>query len=244
MKYVVVRDYLVELVGAGLSPGDAIPSERELAERFSVSRMTVRQAVDALVVDGLLERRQGSGTYVARPKVDVQSRINSFSEEMRQRGMIPGTRVLRAEELPAAAEVAMWLGIAPHQRVHFLHRVRLADGVPMSVEKTWVPVDLVPDLLAQGPPRSMYEALAEAGLAPTWGEDTIEAVAADAGQADLLGATPGAPLLDIGRRTYAGDTAVSYSRSLFRGDRYKLWVPISGPRRAVRPPRRDQGGTR
>ena len=93
MKYVTVRDYLVELIDTRLSVGDVVPSERELAERFGISRMTVRQAVDSLVSSGMLERRRGSGTYVRAPKVDVQSRISSFSEEMRQRGMIPGTRV-------------------------------------------------------------------------------------------------------------------------------------------------------
>lgn len=243
MKYQAVRDYLVDLVDTSLSVGDAIPSERELAGRFSVSRMTVRQAVDALVTSGLLERRQGSGTYVCPVKVDVQSRITSFTEEMRQRGMIPGARLVRAGVLPAAPDMAVWLGIEPHEPVHFIYRVRLADGVPMAVEKVWIAKSLAPDLLDDGVPASVYEALAAIGLRPTWGEDAIEAVAADEVISALLEIPAGSPLLEIARRTYADDRAVSYSQAWYRGDRYKLWVPISGPGRTLYPPRHDQGGS-
>ncbi|MCO6672098.1 GntR family transcriptional regulator [Cutibacterium avidum] len=241
MKYVTVRDYLVELIDTRLSVGDVVPSERELAERFGVSRMTVRQAVDSLVSSGRLERRRGSGTYVRAPKVDVQSRISSFSEEMRQRGMIPDTRVLRGEELPATPDVAVWLGIEPGESVHFIYRVRLADGIPMAVERTWISTRVMPDLLANGVPTSIYGALADAGLVPTWGEDAIEALSGDAVICELLHIPVGSPLLAINRRTYADDLAVSYSGSWYRGDRYKLWVPISGPRRTLYPPR---GGSR
>ena len=140
--------------------------------------MTVRRAIDSLVADAVLARRQGSGTYVAQPKMDVQARMTSFTEEMRQRGMIPGSRLIRAEQLLATPDVAAWLGISIHDRVHFVHRVRLADGVPMAVEKTWVAVDSAPTLISHGVPESMYQALADAGMVPTWGEDTIEANAA------------------------------------------------------------------
>lgn len=241
MKYAVVRDYLADLVATRLSPGDPVPSERELVERFGVSRTTVRQGIDALVADGLLERRQGSGTYVAPPKVDVQSRITGFTQEMRQRGMIPASRLLQAEQLPAPPDVAAWLGIKTRDPVHYVHRVRLADGVPMAVEQTWISTALVPRLLADGVPTSLYEALAVAGLAPTWGEDSIEAVVAGQTLAELLEVSREAPLLRIGRRTYADDLAVSYARTWYRGDRYTLWVPISSPRRTLYPPRRQTG---
>ena len=241
MKYVTVRDYLVELIDTRLSVGDVVPSERELAERFGISRMTIRQAVDSLVSSGMLERRRGSGTYVRAPKVDVQSRISSFSEEMRQRGMIPDTRVLRGEELSATPDVAVWLGIESGEPVHYIYRVRLADGVPMAVEKTWIAVRVMPDLLTHGVPASIYGAMAAAGLVPTWGEDAIEAVSGDALVCEHLQIPVGSAVLAINRRTYADDTAISYSRSWYRGDRYKLWVPISGPHRTLYPPR---GGSR
>ena len=85
-KYVVVREHLLALIDQGLKPGAPMPSERELCELFGVSRMTVRQAVDTLVVDGVLKRHQGKGTFVASPKVDLQLRLTSFTEEMQRRG--------------------------------------------------------------------------------------------------------------------------------------------------------------
>ena len=87
-KYLRVREYLLGLIAQGLEPGAPLPSERELCETFSVSRMTVRQAIDTLIVDGVLERHQGRGTFVAPPKLDLQPRLTSFSEEMRRRGKI------------------------------------------------------------------------------------------------------------------------------------------------------------
>ena len=104
MKYVTVRDYLVELIDTRLSVGDVVPSERELAERFGISRMTVRQAVDSLVSSGMLERRRGSGTYVRAPKVHVQSRISSFSEEMRcLLYTSPNPRAVEESRMPSSA---------------------------------------------------------------------------------------------------------------------------------------------
>ena len=113
LKYLQVRDYLRIVAEQELQPGDPVPSERDLCDRFGVSRMTVRQAVDALVVEGLLQRVQGSALFVARPKVDLQVRLTSFTEEMRRRGMTPSVRHLRAETVPADAAVAQALEISP-----------------------------------------------------------------------------------------------------------------------------------
>ena len=85
-KYVIVRNHLLELVRNGLASGSPVPSERELCEQFEVSRMTVRQAIDTLVVDGVLERHQGRGTFVSPPKLDLQVRLTSFTQEMQRRG--------------------------------------------------------------------------------------------------------------------------------------------------------------
>lgn len=238
MKYVTVREHLRELIADGLPVGAPIPSERELCEQFGVSRMTVRQAVDALVVEGALERVQGRGTFVAQPKVDLQLRLTPFEEEMRRRGMEPGTTVLRAERTQPPADVAAALERTPAEEVYHLLRIRLADGTPMALEETWVPAILAPDLLAQGPPPDVFGALTARGLAPSWGEDTIEAVRIGPAEADMLDVRPGAPGLRIGRRTFSGDVAVEYTRSLYRGDRYSLWVPVSAPSPALVPPHR------
>ncbi|WP_413450839.1 GntR family transcriptional regulator [Georgenia phoenicis] len=238
MKYLTVRDHLRGLIDDGLGVGQAIPSERELCEQFGVSRMTVRQAVDALVVEGLLERVQGRGTFVAQPKVDLQLRLVSFPEEMRRRGMEPSLRVLAAERVAAPPHVADALDLPPEAEVHYLRRLRLADGLPMAVEENWLPATLVPDLLDEEPAPSVYDALTARGLGPTWGEDVIEAVLLEsevAGHLDLPAATAG---LQIRRRTFSGDLAVDYATSIYRADRYSLWVPVSAPGPTLVPSRR------
>ncbi|WP_324652433.1 GntR family transcriptional regulator [Georgenia sp. H159] len=238
MKYLTVRDHLRGLIAGGLAVGAAIPSERELCEQFGVSRMTVRQAVDALVVEGLLERVQGRGTFVAQPKVDLQLRLVSFPEEMRRRGMEPSLRVLAADRTAASAQLADALDLAPGAEVFYLRRLRLADGLPMAVEENWVPAGLAPDLLDLAPAPSVYDALTDRGLAPTWGEDVIEAVQLEPEVAGHLGLEAGTAGLQIRRRTFSGDRAVDYAVSIYRSDRYSLWVPVSAPGPTLVPSRR------
>ena len=235
LKYVRVRDYLRSLVTHELAVGDAIPSERLLCERFGVSRMTVRQAVDALVVEGLLERKQGRGTFVAPTKLDLEARLASFGEEMRRRGMEPSSKVLATEQVPAAPDIADALDLVAGEQVFYLHRVRYADGEPIAIEQLWMPSLLVPGLFDNGPPASVYGELRRRGLDPDWGEDTVAATEVDAQDAELLGVRVGKAVLRLSRRTFAGETACVYSRSSYRADRYVLWVPLRAPRRALTP---------
>jgi GntR family transcriptional regulator len=240
LKYLQVRDYLRIVAEQELQPGDPVPSERDLCDRFGVSRMTVRQAVDALVVEGLLQRVQGSGTFVARPKIDLQVRLTSFDEEMRRRDMTPSVRHLRAEIVPADAAVAQALEISPGDDVVHLHQLRLADEEPMSVEHTWLSAGLVPGLLDQGPPSSLYAELEARGLSPTWGEDTVDAGDADVEEAQLLGIPPGRSVLRIARRSFSRNVATEYARAVYRSDRYTLWVPLARPNPAVVPRHRPR----
>ena len=235
LKHMRVRDYLRSLVTHELAVGDAIPSERLLCERFGVSRMTVRQAVDALVVEGLLEREQGRGTFVAPTKLDLEVRLSSFGEEMRRRGMEPSSKVLVAEEVPASSDIADALELLPGELVFYLHRVRYADGEPMAIEQTWLPSRLAPGLFEGGAPDSIYGELRRRGLEPDWGEDTVAAAEVDAQDAELLGLRTGRAVLRLTRHTFAGEIACTYSRSSYRADRYVLWVPLRAPRRVMTP---------
>lgn len=235
LKYMRVRDYLRSLVTHELEVGDVIPSERLLCERFGVSRMTVRQAVDALVVEGLLEREQGRGTFVAPSKVDLEVRLVSYGEEMRRRGMEPSSDILSAEEVAATPDVADALELLPGEQVYYLHRVRLADGEPMAIEQSWVPCRLVPGLFDDAVPESIYGELRRRGLDPDWGEDTVAAGEVDARDAALLGIRVGRAVLRTTRRTFSGQTACVYSRSSYRADRYVLWVPVRAPKPALTP---------
>ncbi|MGV8967875.1 MAG: GntR family transcriptional regulator [Cellulomonas sp.] len=235
LKHVRVRDYLRSLVTHELAVGDAIPSERLLCERFGVSRMTVRQAVDALVVEGLLEREQGRGTFVAPSKMDLEVRLSSFGEEMRRRGMEPSSKVLASDAVAASPDIADALDLLPGENVFYLHRVRYADGEPMAIEQSWLPARLAPGLFDDGAPASVYGELRRRGLELDWGEDTVAATEVDAQDADLLGLRVGSAVLRMTRRTFAGETACVYSRSSYRADRYVLWVPLRAPRRSITP---------
>lgn len=234
-KYLAVRAYLADLVTTELEVGDAIPSERTLTETFAVSRMTVRQAIDALVTEGVLERAQGRGTFVAPPRADFEMRLTTFGEEARRRGMEPGARVLETGVVPAPASVAEALGRPVGAPMHHVVRLRSADGAPMSVEEAWIPQDLAPDLLDDGVPESLYGALRARGLAPTWGEDTITASDATAQELALLEMRGSRAVMRTVRRTFAGDEPLMYSRSSYRGDRYSVFVPLREARPTLVP---------
>jgi GntR family transcriptional regulator len=225
-KHVQVREYVRALI-QDAEPGSPAPSERELVQHFGVARMTVRQALDALVVEGLLERVPGRGTFVARTKGDVQIRLSSYTEEMTRRGMKPDARTLLARREAAGPGVARALEIDEGAKVVHWQRLRLADGTPMCLEDAYLADSLVPYFLEQPLPQSLYAELQRRDLLPTWGEDSVDATLARPEEAELLEVRPGDPVLRIARRSFAGKVAVEVSRSTFRADRYTLWVPLS-----------------
>ena len=230
-KHVQVREYVRDLI-RGAEPGTSAPSERELVHHFGVARMTVRQALDALVAEGLLERIPGRGTFVARNRLDVQVRLSSFSEEMARRGMKPDARTLLARVEAAGPGVARALEVEEGAHVVHWQRLRLADGLPMCLEDAYLSQALVPRFLERPLPISLYRELESRNLMPTWGEDSVDASAARPPEAQLLEIDAGSPVLRIARRAFAGDVAVEVSRSVFRMDRYTLWVPLSRPRKS------------
>lgn len=222
-KHVQVREYVRSLV-EGADPGTPAPSERELVQLFGVARMTVRQALDALVTEGLLERVPGRGTFVAQRKHEQGPQLLGFAEEMRRRGMKPDARTLVARPEAAGPGVARALDIPVGERVVHWQRLRIADGLPMCIEDAYLPLGLFPDLI-DSLPVSLYAELDRRGLAPTWGEDSIDAAVASDHEAELLGVAAGAPLLRVARRAFAGEVPVEVSRSTYRADRHTIWVP-------------------
>ncbi|TDC45606.1 GntR family transcriptional regulator, partial [Actinomadura sp. KC345] len=132
-KYYKLKELLVELIQS-LPPGSPLPPERTLAEKYETSRTTVRQALAELVVEGRLQRIQGKGTFVAKPKVSQELQLVSYTEDMRHHGLRPETRILEAGYVSADERLATLLGIRPGGRVLRVHRLRLADGEPMSID--------------------------------------------------------------------------------------------------------------
>src|SRR5437588_4732271 len=129
-----------------LGVGAAIPSERRLSTDFGVSRLTVRAALDELVREGYLVRRHGAGTFVSQPKIAQQLTLTSFSDDMRRRGMVPGSRTVDLQEIHAGAELGRALNVSPDEYVLRVRRLRLADGEPMAIETLHVPASVAPGL--------------------------------------------------------------------------------------------------
>jgi GntR family transcriptional regulator len=233
LKHVQVREYVRDLID-GAEPGSPAPSERELVQRFGVARMTVRQALDALVTEGLLERVPGRGTFVARAEVDMHLRLSSYTEEMARRGMKPASQTLIARMEAAGPGVARALEITQGTKVVHWQRIRLADGTPMCLSDAYLADSIVPEFLGGPLPESLYAELRRRDLLPTRGEDSVDADLAKPEEAELLGIEPGSPVLRIARRAFAGNIAVEVSRSTFRADRYTLWVPVCRPKAPAR----------
>ncbi|RLV48342.1 GntR family transcriptional regulator [Nocardioides mangrovicus] len=207
-------------------PGSPAPSERELVQKFGVARMTVRHALDSLVSQGLLERIPGRGTFVAKPHVDMQARLSSFTEEMERRGRAAGARTLLRRRETAGPGVARALQVEEgHPIVHW-QRLRTADGVPACVTDVYLSLDLFPDLLAEPEPDSLYVWFGEQSLMPTWGEDSVVADSASEIEASHLEVGPGDPVLRISRRAYCREQVCEVSRSVYRANQFTLWVPV------------------
>ena len=224
-KHVQVREYVRSLIN-GAPPGTPAPSERELVQLFGVARMTVRQALDALVAEGLLERIPGRGTFVADSKVDHVPRLTGFAEEMTRRGLSPSSRTLLARLESAGPGVARALEITVGEPVVHWQRLRLADNAPMCVEDAYLAATLVPGLL-ESLPQSLYAELERRNLAPTWGEDSVDAGLAQEPEARLLGVGVGHPVLRVARRAFCDRSPIEVSRSTYRADRFTMWVPLT-----------------
>lgn len=229
-KRQAVRRELLAML-EGLDVGDALPSERRLAAELGVSRPTLRQAVDGLVAEGLLDRRHGSGTYVAEPRIAVSLTMTSFTEDMIRRGMRPGGRVLSFRTEPAGARIGRRLALSPAEEVLTIRRLRLADGAAMAIETLYLPRALLPDLRRQDlEGRSFYALLRGRGVTIASGTETIEPTVATAEEAAELGVPVHTPAFLFERVTRdAGGRPLEYVRSLYRGDRYRLELDLRPP---------------
>lgn len=202
-----------------LAEGDALPPERDLAEMTGVSRVTVRKAMELLMREGLLSRKQGSGTFVA-PRIQQHSAaLVGFSADMLNRQLRPGSQWIERRTCTPSPEEVLALGLPVNARVHRLARIRSADGEPLAIERATIPEAFLPDLASVD--QSLYAALDAVGHKPASGLQRITASLATPEEAALLGIPAGAAILRIERRGYLADgRAVEFTRSAYRGDRY------------------------
>jgi GntR family transcriptional regulator len=218
------RERVLELIDA-LDVGDAIPSERQLGTDLGVSRLTVRAALDELVREGYLVRRRGSGTFVNEPKVAKGMTISSFSDDMRGRGLTPGSRTLDFQVVPAGARLGRTLHVSPSEPVVAVKRLRLADGEPMAVELLHSPESLLPGLTARDlEESSFYDLLAQRyAIEIVGGTQTVEPTVTNEEESAALGVPLHSPALLFERVTHSSTgEIVEYTSSIYRGDRYRL----------------------
>lgn len=224
-----VRSQLEALI-AQMDPGEPLPAERELAARLGVARMTLRRAVDALVVDHRLLRRPGAGTFVAPPRVDQRLSATSFSTDMRSRGMVPGAHTALARLQPAGMMLASVLEIRPDAMTLHVRRVRTADGEPMALEDLHVPADLVPGMTGEDLEDSSFYTLLESryGLLIASGIQSVEPHLVSPEEAELLHTQAGSASFLFERTSRIGTgRVVEFVRSVYRGDRYRIVVDLS-----------------
>jgi GntR family transcriptional regulator len=211
---------------------DLIPSERELSERFDINRMTVRQACNELVQEGILHRQRGVGTYVSKVKINQPlSKLTNFSFDMLDKGITPGSRDLGTEVILAEEEIASRLQIAKGDKVIRVFRIRTGDGEPMALERSYLNYEVARPLEGLNMEnRSLYEALAEkCGVKLVRAQQTIEISYIDPEDAHYLEIDPGEAFMLIKRVTYALGIArpVEYVSSIYRADRYKFSIEMA-----------------
>lgn len=225
-----IRARLRELI-AGAHPGVRLPSERELSQRWGAARMTVRHATDALVVEGLVARRHGSGTYVLPQPIVRFLGLSSFTQDMRDRGLTAGARVLAFSDEPADGTTAAAMRIPVGAPVLRFTRLRTGSGEPMAVETVSIPSAIVPGLAPADLAGSLYELLAARyRLAPGSATVTIEPVVPDSTTQALLGIPPSQACLRL--RMTDSDTrgrVLMTADCIYRGDRYQLSAQVAGP---------------
>jgi GntR family transcriptional regulator len=232
------RTPLFEAVGAALkreiasgrfAETNVLPGERELSEMLEVSRTTLRRAIAALVDDGVLAHRHGAGTFVRRNPPHVEqplSRLTSFTEDMRLRGLTASSRVIERGTYLPTPEETMMLGIGPGESVYRLSRLRLADGVPMAIDHAAVPLHFLNG--AQAAEESLYAALESSGFRPVRALQRLRAIIIGPAEAAMLEIAAGSAALDIQRIAYLADgRCVEFTRSYYRSDTFDFVAELT-----------------
>jgi GntR family transcriptional regulator len=226
--YIQIKDYIRLNIQAGVFPESSrIPSERQLAEQFQVSRLTVSKAINELIQEGLLHSHVGKGTFVSSTKIEQELRtLTSFTEEMIRRGQRPSSCVLYAAVEPASSEVAKALLLPSGTKIIVLKRVRLADNQPVALETSAILAAICPGIVDKYDfsQESLYQVLREeCGIRIAYARQTFESRQATPEEQEALHLDPHTPILGITRVTYnAQEQPIEYVRSAYRGDRYKF----------------------
>ncbi|SFS16727.1 GntR family transcriptional regulator [Yoonia litorea] len=222
-RYKQLCRHISAMVASGaLAAEDQLPSEREIADIADVSRVTVRKAIAELVADGMIEQRQGAGSFVRKTGERTEQSLTSlvsFTENLQARGLQSSSRVLLKGLFVPTPTEAMVLGLSPHHRVARIHRLRSGDAVPMALEHSSLPEDVLPR-----PDKvdvSLYELLRARGMAPNRAIQRVTAINATASVAELLELPEGTAILQIERTGYLqSGRPVEFTSGYYRSDLY------------------------
>jgi GntR family transcriptional regulator len=223
--YLWLASLLRDQIAAGqLGAHAPVPSERVLSERYQVSRMTARHALDTLTLEGCLYRTPRQGTFVAEPRLRFS--VGSFTKNMAAADRAPGTEVLSATTVDPDAVVSRLLGIPPGGRVHVLQRLRTALDEPVAIENIQLSAARFPDMLEHDLTGSLWALMREHyGVRPLKADARVVAVTLDRFEAEALGVKAGSPAIVLTRTVFDdGDDVVELARDLYRGDRAEFSV--------------------
>lgn len=228
--YHQLEESIKQLIESGqLKPGDALPSEREYSEQFGISRMTVRQAIINLVNERFLYRVRGKGTFVMEQKFEQNLQgLTSFTEDMKARGMEASSKLINFEIIPADAKLASALNIQEHGPVYKIKRIRLAENIPMALERTYISANLVQGLTSEIVKNSLYYYVEETlHMKIAGGTQVIEASIANKEEVKLLEIPELSPVMIMERSSKLEDNTVfEIVKSTYRADRYKFMIDL------------------
>jgi GntR family transcriptional regulator len=229
--YYQLKEFLREKIVSGeWPPGTMIPSERELSEQYKISRMTARQALTELTVEGILYRKQGKGTFVTEPKFQqALTHLTSFTEDMQARGLDSGAQVLRIDLVQAPLLAQQALQISAGQEVVILERLRMAEGEPIALETCYLHFDKAEELFNENfENNSLYRILNQKySITPTRAQQQVEAALCSYREKGMLKIEDGAPVLRNRRITFdQRGRAFEYTESAYRADRYVFQVEL------------------
>lgn len=232
--YVQLEEYIKQKIKEGVYlPGESLPTERELTELFGVSRMTIRQAITNLDHQGVLYRSHGKGAFVSKEIIEKKLEIESFSEDMVKRGLVPSSKLLYFEKITPDSQISQKLKLSENEQVFFLNRLRLANDEPMAIEYSYLPEKYFPDLMKYNLMKcSLYTLMKqEYHLDFKYMKQDIKAVTISKKEAELLlNKSRGFGLLSQRTIFNEDESPVEYTKTIYNPDRYTFNLTISNTR--------------
>lgn len=227
--YFQIKNVIAEQIREGkLASGELLPSEHTLMQMFNVSRATIRQALSELEIEGLIERRQGVGTFVKAKKIEPEIiKLTSFSEDMRSRGLKPASKTLEVENIVPDVQVMKYLGLSAKAPIWCIRRLRFANDEPIGLQYLYIPPWLEVDPEELMNLQSYYELLSRKDIHLAHASELLIARNATKREAELLNIKAGRPLLVADRITYdRRNICVEYVQFIYRADRYQYRLTL------------------